>query len=170
MTDQPGWHIAQINVARLIAHPEDPAVAGFMGMLDGINAIAEQSDGYIWRLQSDSGNAVDLQPTPDPRFVVNMSVWRDPSSLFEFVYRSAHTPVMARRREWIERMDSAYQALWWVPAGHVPSVDEGLAALWRLDRFGPSPHAFTFKQQFPHPGVAMGPVDWKPDPWCVGRA
>lgn len=164
------WHIAQVNVARLIADPDAPEVAGFMAMLDGINTVAEQTDGFVWRLQSDSGNAVDLQPTPDPRFVVNMSVWRDADSLFEFVYRSAHTPVMARRREWIERMDAAYQALWWVRAGHVPSVEEGLAKLWILDRFGPSAQAFTFKRQFPRPGLADPPRDWQPDPWCVGNA
>jgi len=164
------WQLAQVNVARLIAMPDDPQVAGFMGMLDAINALAERSDGFVWRLQSDSGNAVDIQPTPDPRFVVNMSVWRDADTLFQFVYRSAHTPIMGRRREWIERMDTAYQALWWVPAGHRPTVDEGLSKLWLLDRFGPVPQAFTFKRQFPVPGLADPPRDWQPDPWCVGRA
>lgn len=139
-------------------------------MLDGINQLAEQSDGFVWRLQSESGNAVDIQPTPDPQLVVNMSVWRDTESLFDFVYRSAHTPVMARRREWIERIDGSYQALWWVAAGHVPTTEEGLSRLWLLDRYGPSRHAFTFKLSFPIPGANGDPVDMKPDPWCVGRA
>ncbi len=164
------WQLAQINVGRLIAHPDDPVVSGFMEMLDPVNALADASDGFVWRLQSDSGNAVDLAPTPDPRLIVNMSVWRDADALFAFVYRSAHTPVMAQRRQWLERFEGAFQALWWVPAGHRPEIEEGLAKLWLLDRFGPSRNAFTFKARFPAPGLAGGPIDMRPDPWCAGRA
>jgi hypothetical protein len=111
-----------------------------------------------------------VQTTADPLFLVNMSVWADAESLFEFVYRSAHTPEMARRREYFERFESAYQALWWVPAGHIPSVDEGLSRLWRLDRYGPTREAFSFKARFPAPGLGGQPKDMKPDPWCLGRA
>ncbi|QIG78355.1 DUF3291 domain-containing protein [Stakelama tenebrarum] len=164
------WHLAQINIARLIAPADAPEVAGFFAQLDRVNALADDASGFVWRLQEEGGNATGLQPTPDPRLIVNMSVWSDAESLFEFVYRSAHTPVMARRRDWFERFESAYQALWWVPAGHIPDVDEGLARLWMLDRFGPSPNAFTFKARFPAPGSGAPPIDMKPDPWCVGTA
>jgi hypothetical protein len=99
-----------------------------------------------------------------------MSVWVDAEALFDFVYRSARTPEMARRREYFERFEGAYQALWWVPAGHMPAVDEGLSRLWRLDRYGPTPDAFTFKARFPAPGLQGPPLDMKPDPWCIGRA
>ena len=165
-----GWHLAQINVGRLIALPGDVRMQPFFDALDRVNAIADASPGFVWRLQDESGNATNLRPTPDPLFAVNMSLWRDADALFTFVYRSAHTPEMARRKEYFERFDGAYQALWWVPAGHVPSVDEGLARLWRLDRYGPSEQAFTFKTRFPAPGIGGGAVDMNPDPWCAGRA
>lgn len=164
------WHLAQINVGRLVAPPGDARVAPFFDALDRINALADRSPGFIWRLQSESGNATDVQTTSDPLFLVNMSVWADAESLFEFVYRSAHTPEMARRREYFERFESAYQALWWVPAGHVPSVDEGLSRLWRLDRYGPTREAFSFKARFPAPGLSGQPTDMQPDPWCLARA
>ncbi len=168
--EQRDWHLAQINVGRLVAGAEDPRVAPFFAALDRVNAIADASPGFIWRLQDDSGNATALRPTADPLFAVNMSVWTDAEALFSFVYRSAHTPEMARRREYFERFDGAYQALWWVPAGHIPTIDEGLAALWRLDRYGPTQQAFTFKARFAAPGVDAPPIDMQPDPWCVGRA
>jgi hypothetical protein len=91
-------------------------------------------------------------------------------SLFDFVYLSAHPALMTQRREFFERLDDAYQALWWVPAGQVPGVDEGFSRLWRLARYGPTRDAFTFKMRFLPPGLAGTPVDMKPDPWCLGRA
>ncbi len=167
MTD---WHLAQVNVGRLVAPPGDPRVEPFMAALDRINALADVSPGFIWRLQDDSGNATALRPTPDPLFAVNMSVWRHAEALFDFVYRSAHTPVMTKRRDYFDRFDGAYQALWWIPAGHIPSVDEAFSRLWRLDRYGPTDHAFTFKARFPAPGISGTPIDMQPDPWCVGNA
>jgi hypothetical protein len=164
------WHLAQINVGRLIALPGDMRVQPFFEALDRINALADASPGFVWRLQDESGNATNLRPTADPLFAVNMSLWRNADALFAFVYRSADTPEMARRKEYFERFDGAYQALWWVPAGHIPSVDEGLARLWRLDRYGPTEQAFTFKSRFPAPGLPGEPFDMKPDPWCAGRA
>jgi hypothetical protein len=164
------WQLAQINVGRLVAPSGDLRVQPFFDALDRINALAERSSGFVWRLQSSAGNATDIKPTSDPLFIVNLSVWADAESLFEFVYRSGHTPEMARRREYFERFEGAYQALWWVPAGCRPSVDEGLSRLWRLDRYGPTREAFTFKMRFAAPGAADGAVDMQPDPWCVGRA
>lgn len=165
------WQLAQINVGRLIAPAEDPAVAEFVGLLASVNALADAAPGFVWRLKDEAGaGATEIRPAPDPRFIVNMSVWADADSLFRFVYRSAHTPHMARRREWFDRFDGAYQALWWIAAGHEPSVDEGLARLWLLDRYGPGAQAFTFKARFPAPGATGLPVDMQPDPWCIGRA
>jgi hypothetical protein len=165
-----GWHLAQINIGRLVAPAVDPQVAGFFAELDRVNALAEASPGFVWRLTGEGNDATDLQPTPDPRTIVNMSVWRDAEALFAFVYRSAHTPVMAQRKNWFERYEGAYQALWWIAAGTVPSVEEGLSRLWMLDRFGPSAHAFTFKARYPAPGITTAPIDMRPDPWCMGRA
>lgn len=167
----PGWRLAQINVARLL-HPEgDARVAGFFASLDRINSLAEQSDGFVWRLKEEgAGNATGIAATPDPRLIVNMSVWRDADALFAFTYRSAHTPVMAKRRQWFDRPSGAYQALWWIAHDRAPTVEEGLSKLWLIDRYGPTEQAFTFKARFPAPGLAGPPVDHQPDPWCVGNA
>jgi hypothetical protein len=164
------WQLAQINVGRLAAPHDDPQVAGFFAELDRINALADASPGFVWRLQGEDGNATAILPTPDPRFIVNMSVWTDADALFAYVYRSAHTPVMAQRRSWFEQQSGAYQALWWIKAGSVPTIEEGLSRLWMIDRFGPSSHAFTFKARFPAPGLGGPAVDMQPDPWCVGNA
>jgi Domain of unknown function (DUF3291) len=166
-----GWHIAQVNVARLVAAMPDPRVAPFFEALERVNALADQSPGFVWRLQDDSGNAMAIKYSPDPLVAINMSVWTDAESLFDFVYRSAHTPEMARRREYFARFDGAYQALWWIPAGTIPTVNDALSRLWILDRFGPSEQAFTFKARFPAPDQMLhSPIDMQPDPWCIGRA
>ena len=165
-----GWHLAQVNVGRMRGQRGEPQVAGFYAELDRINAIADASPGFVWRLQGDGNDATDLRPTPDPLFLINMSLWTDADALFAYVYRTAHVGVMAGRREWFDRMDGAHQALWWVSAGTRPAIDEALAKLWLLDNFGPSPQAFTFKARFPAPGKAGPPVDMNPDPWCIGRA
>ena len=164
------WHLAQVNVGRMVAARGDPRVAGFYAELDRINAIADASPGFIWRLVGEGNDATDLRPSPDPLFLINMSLWEDADSLFGFVYRTAHAPVMGRRREYFDRFDGAYQALWWVRAGERPTVADALSRLWMLDRYGPTPHAFTFKARFPAPGLMGDPVDHQPDPWCVGRA
>jgi hypothetical protein len=165
-----GWHLAQVNIGRLVAPEGDPRVQPFFDALDRVNALAEASPGFVWRLTGEGNNATDLRPTPDPLLAVNMSVWTDADALFAFVYRSAHTPVMARRRDYFERFDGAFQAMWWIPAGEMPTVSDAFSRLWMLDRYGPTPHAFTFKARFPAPGLDGAPVDHQPDPWCVGTA
>ena len=165
-----GWHLAQVNIGRLVAPEGDPRVAPFFEALDRVNALAEASPGFVWRLTGEGNSATDLRPTPDPLLAINMSVWTDADALFAFVYRSAHTPVMARRREFFDRYEGAYQALWWIEAGHRPSIDEAFARLWMLEKHGPTAHAFTFKARFPAPGETGLPVDHQPDPWCVGNA
>ena len=164
------WHLAQINIGRLVAPQGDPRVQPFFDALDRVNALAEAAPGFVWRLQDDSGNALGFRFTPDPLMAVNMSVWRDADALFEFVYRSAHTPVMARRREYFAHYAGVYQALWWIGAGTIPTINDGLAKLWLIEQNGPCPQAFTFKTRFPAPDEAGSPVDHRPDPWCVGTA
>lgn len=105
---QSGWHLAQLNVGRVLAPTDDPALADFMAALGRINELAERSPDFVWRLQGDNGNATAILATQDPRFLVNMSVWDSIEALFAFVYRSAHTAIMARRREWFEKPVEAY--------------------------------------------------------------
>ncbi len=165
-----GYHIAQVNVGRMRGGRGDAQVAGFYAELDRINALADASPGFVWRLVGEGRDATDLRPTPDPYFLINMSVWTDADALFSYVYRTAHVGVMAGRREWFERMDGAHQALWWIEADDLPTVSDALSKLWLLDNFGPSEQAFTFKARFPMPGALGPPVDMRPEPWCIGRA
>lgn len=154
-----GFHLAEINVGRLRAPVDDPMIADFVANLDRINALADGLPGFIWRLKGEGDNATDIQPRPDdPLLAINMSVWTDLDALAGFVYRSAHREVMRRRREWFEAME-LYMALWWVPAGHTPTVEDGMAALANLERLGPTAEAFTFKTPFPAPdGQPATPV------------
>ncbi|HEV2270903.1 MAG TPA: DUF3291 domain-containing protein [Steroidobacteraceae bacterium] len=151
------WHIAQLNVGRAVAPPGSPELAEFMAALDRINALAESSPGFVWRLQSASGNATDILVSEDPRSLINMSVWSSVESLFAFVYRSGHSAVMQRRREWFEKPAQAHQVLWWIPAGHIPTVAEALERLAHLRREGPSERAFTFSRRYPPAGMT-GPT------------
>jgi hypothetical protein len=111
MTDKSIWHIAQINIGRLTAPQGDPRTADFFAALDRINALADESPGFVWRLQDESGNATSIRTSPDPLFAVNMSVWENAEALFAFVYRSAHTPVMARRRDFFQPIKWAFQSI-----------------------------------------------------------
>ena len=162
------WHIAQMNVATALYPLDDPRIAEFMAALDEVNALAERSPGFVWRLKSDQGSATDIRVTDDPKFIINMSVWESVEALFDFVYKSAHRLVMARRREWFDRPARAYQALWWLPAGSALAVEDGLARLAHLEMHGATARAFTFKQKFPPPGTRGEATDLKPDPYCVG--
>lgn len=162
------WHIAQLNVGRILAPPGSPEVAEFMTALDGVNALADAAPGFVWRLQSDSGNATDILVSSDPLFLINMSVWESVEALFDFVYRTMHTKYMVRRREWFEKPVEQYLVHWWVPAGQVPSPQEALARLEHLRMNGPTPHAFTFREKHPPPVDAASPENMKPEPYCVG--
>jgi hypothetical protein len=147
------FELAQLNIARLKAPIESPLLADFVANLDRINAIAEASDGFKWRLITDDGNATSPRPFGDD-VIVNMSVWRDLEALRNYVHHSAHVEIMKRRREWFARAAEAYAVLWWVAAGHRPTVSEAAGRLENLRRYGSSPAAFTFGKAFPAPDAA----------------
>ena len=152
------FHLAQVNIGRLRAPIDHPMIKDFADNLDPINALAEASPGFVWRLTGDGNNATDLQPFDDALIAINMSVWTDIPSLGAYVYRSGHVQFMRRRREWFEHMD-LYMVLWWVPAGHRPTIDEAKERLALLEAHGPTPQAFTFKAPFPAPdAVPVAPV------------
>ncbi|MFI5184525.1 MAG: DUF3291 domain-containing protein [Vicinamibacteria bacterium] len=142
-------HLAQVNIGRMKAPLEDPIMAGFVARLDEINALADRSPGFVWRLQTAEGNATDLRPYPDDHILFNMSVWRDLESLRDYVYATAHVELLRSRQDWFEKLAGPSAALWWVPAGHIPPVDEAKERLAHLTEHGPSSVAFTFKNPFP---------------------
>ncbi len=143
------YNIAQVNIARMRAPLEDAMMAGFVSLLDEINALADRSPGFVWRLQTESGNATYLRPYEDERILFNLSVWQSLEQLKDYVYRSAHGAVLRQRHEWFEKFDGMYMALWWIKAGHIPTVDEAKQRLEYLRKHGASAQAFTFKQSFP---------------------
>ncbi|HEY3240190.1 MAG TPA: DUF3291 domain-containing protein [Acidimicrobiia bacterium] len=145
------FQVAQFNLARLRAPLDAPGSADFVAALEPINALADKTPGFVWRLQTDEGNATSIHLFDDDMIIVNMSVWETVEALSDFTYRSEHRSVMARRREWFDKVDEVYLVLWWVPAGTVPAPQEGIARLERLRQDGPSPEAFTFKAPFPPP-------------------
>lgn len=142
-----GHHLAQLNIAQLKFAIDDPAMADFVDRLEDINALADNAAGFVWRLQDDSGDATAIEYFGNDK-LVNMSVWQDLESLRAFVYRSAHNEVMALRKQWFDRIIDAYAVLWWLPAGHIPSLEEAGERLEFLRQHGPSEFAFTFKQSF----------------------
>jgi hypothetical protein len=149
-------HLAQVNIARMRAPLEDPVMSGFVARLDEINALADRSPGFVWRLQTPDGNATYLRPYSDERILFNMSVWLDLESLRNYVYASTHVELLRRRQDWFEKFEGPSAALWWVPAGHIPSVEQAKERLSHLAENGPSPVAFTFKTVFP-PAASLTP-------------
>jgi hypothetical protein len=143
--------LAQLNIGVIRGPIDSPVMAQFVANLDRINALAERAPGFVWRLQTEAGNATAIRPFPDENVAINLSVWRDVESLNAFVYRSAHVEIMRRRKEWFERMSEAFLVLWWVREGHRPSVQEAIARLETLRAQGPTPEAFTFRQPFAPP-------------------
>jgi len=146
------YQLAQINIGVPRGPVDGPLLADFVAALDPINRLADESPGFVWRLQTPEGNATALVWPADERIIINMSVWESVESLSDFVYRSAHTDVMRQRRKWFEQM-SVYMALWWVPEGHIPTVAEADERIRHLTDHGPTAFAFTFRRPFPPPGA-----------------
>jgi Domain of unknown function (DUF3291) len=144
------FQLAQINIAATKEPLESPVMADFVANLDRINELAEQSPGFVWRLKGEGNDATSLRPLGE-NVIVNMSVWDGIESLNAYVYRSAHTEIMRRRREWFDRMREMHMAMWWVRRGHQPTVDEAIGRLEHLRQHGPTGFAFTFRTAFPPP-------------------
>ena len=154
------FHIAQINIARLKAPLEDASNAPWVSRLGEINALADQAPGFVWRLQTEEGTATYLRPFDDTHIIVNMSVWESIEALKDYVYKSAHSELLRQRREWFEHFEGAYVAMWWVPKGHTPGVDEAKKRLKHLEEHGPSQFAFTFKTIQPPDEGFLASLDW----------
>jgi hypothetical protein len=151
-----GYELAQVNIGRLNAPIGSAHVKDFVDNLDRINALAEEQQGFVWRLTGDGNNATDIHAFDDPAMQINLSVWRSLDDLAAFVYRTAHRDIMRRRREWFEEMQT-YMALWWVSAGHRPDPAEARERLALLETLGPTAEAFTFRQPFPAPDTVLAP-------------
>jgi hypothetical protein len=153
-------HLAQVNIARMKVPLDDPLMAGFVARLDEINALADQSPGFVWRLQTVEGNATYLRPYEDDRILFNMSVWQSIEHLRNYVYASRHVELLRQRHEWFTKFEGAHAALWWVPSGHRPSIDEAKNRLARLSEKGPTPYAFSFQVTFPPDEDLIQSTDW----------
>lgn len=150
--------LAQVNVMRLRAALDSSELAPFVAALDPVNALAEQAPGFVWRLKAADGNSTSIRIFDDPTLIVNMSTWRSLDALADYVYRSAHTAIMRRRREFATAIAEAYLALWWAPRGHAPTIAEAEERLRHLRAHGPTPFAFGMKTPFPPPGTITAPA------------
>ena len=163
--------LAQVNIGRLLAPLDSPRLADFVANLDSVNAAADGAPGFVWRLQTEDGNATAIRvfeqdaEGADGGILVNMSVWESVEALAAYVYGPAHIAVLRRRREWFERMRDAFTALWWIPRGHIPTTQEAEDRIKHLRAHGPTPHAFTLREHFPPPDsddirLLRSPEDW----------
>ena len=145
------FHLAQVNIGRAVGALDGPVMAGFVARLDEINALADGSPGFVWRFQTAEGNATAVRPYDDDRILFNMSVWATLDDLRQYVYRSAHAQLISRRKDWFDKFERPFMALWWVPAGHIPTVEEAKQRLELLQAHGETAEAFTFRKTFSMP-------------------
>ncbi len=176
-TGREGWHddgvdylLAQVNIGRMLAPLDSAQLADFVAALDLVNAAADVAPGFVWRLQTEDGNATAVQAFQWDRagsagVLVNMSVWESVEALAAYVYSDTHRQVLKRRRQWFEQMAEAYAALWWVPAGHTPTTAEAEGRVLHLREFGPTPYAFTLREHFPPPDVTDSRPIRSPEHW-----
>jgi len=148
------YHLAQLNIARFRLPMEHSANKDFVDNLDRVNAIAEEQDGFIWRMTGEGNDALDVQGFDDPNLISNLSLWASIESLSAFVYRNkTHRGFMRRRAEWFDSIDF-HLVLWWIPQGDTPTLTDAIEKLQLLSRLGPSEEAFTFREAFPPPCVS----------------
>lgn len=148
------FHLAQVNIAKMRGNYEDPVMAGFVAQLDTINQLADESDGFVWRLQTEEGDATALRVFEDEQILINLSVWESVEALGAFVYQSQHRNLVKDRSSWFLPLDGAHLALWWVEAGHLPDAQEARQRLDAINKDGPTPYAFTFAKRFASPDKA----------------
>jgi hypothetical protein len=163
--------LAQVNVGRLVAPIDSPVIADFVAALDAVNAVADAAPGFVWRMQTEDGNATavrgferDAGGAPGG-IIINMSVWESVEALAAYVFGDAHRAMLRRRRQWFSPMKDAYAALWWIPRGHMPTVGEAEERVRHLRAHGPTGHAFTLKEHFPPPGNADAGLIRSPEEW-----
>lgn len=152
-------HIAQVN-ASLPREPLDSRrLADFVAALDPVNAVGEAAAGFLWRLQTEDGNATAVRFLDDDRIIVNLTVWESIEALGEFVFGNrAHLDVLRRRRHWFVPPTQAMVALWWIPAETLPTVADAEQRLLHLREHGPTPYAFTFREPFSAPDAEVAPT------------
>ena len=146
----PQFHLAEFNVSRLLAPLDSPQLREFVAFLGPVNAFAEQSPGFVWRLTAPDGQSSSYLPSPftDPMMITNLTVWTDIDALRAFTFQTVHKYFLQSRRSWFERLASRGLVLWWLPTGHEPTLDEAMAKLNFLEEFGPTNEAFTFQDAF----------------------
>ncbi|MBT2677077.1 DUF3291 domain-containing protein [Streptomyces sp. ISL-14] len=147
------YELAQVNITRLKAPLDSPQLKDFVDNLEPVNADADAADGFVWRLKGDSGDATDVSVFGDEWLIINLTMWRDTNALTAYMYQGRHREMLARRREWFEKVQEAMTALWWVPAGHRPTVAEAESRLLHLRTHGPTPYAFNLRTSFPAQGA-----------------
>jgi Domain of unknown function (DUF3291) len=154
------YHIAQVNIGQIKGPLDGPTMAEFVSRLDEINGLADRSPGFVWRLQTSAGNATYFRPFDDDHILVNMSIWETVEALRHYVYHTAHAELLRQRQRWFEKFAGAYAALWWVPQGHIPGIDEAKKRLSHLERHGPTQFAFTFQTVFQPDEQFQQGIDW----------
>ncbi len=142
------YNLAQVNIAKMLAPIDDPIIPDFVNNLDRINTLAEESDGFVWRLKDVEDNATAIQAFEDDTLIINMSVWKNMASLFQFTYKSNHVEIFSRRKEWFSRIKDMHMVFWFVPVGHIPTPKEARERLEFVNKHGETPYAFTFKNKF----------------------
>jgi hypothetical protein len=151
------WHLAQINIGKITGVTiNDPVMARFVAQLEEVNSLAEGSKGFVWRLKDENNNATHFNPFGDERIIVNMSVWETMEDLIAFVFKGRHAEVLRDRKEWFVNFGKPFTAFWYVPSGHIPTVEEAIERLTFLQENGPSEFAFDFKTRFPVPVTEKG--------------
>lgn len=153
------YHLAQVYIARTKAPLDDPLMRGFVDQLEPINQLAERSPGFVWRLQTEDGDATSIQLFADARIIVNLSVWASYEALKNYVYSGEHLSVLKAKKSWMEKLDTPSLALWWLPVGELPSAQDAKCRLEQLAKNGPSPAVFTFSRPYPAPVAEPGAAD-----------
>jgi len=144
-------HLAQLNIGVARAEMDDPIMHGFVSRLEEINALADNAPGFVWRLQSDEGDATSLRYFENDLMIVNMSVWESVEALKDYTYKSLHVELLKERKKWFEVFGKPHMVMWWVPAGHIPTIEEAMERLEHITTHGPSAEAFNFGKPFPAP-------------------
>jgi Domain of unknown function (DUF3291) len=142
------YHLAQVNIGKILAPMDSEVMSEFKNNLDRINALAEASEGFVWRLKEENNNATSIKVFEDDFMLINMSVWKDIDSLYNYVYESAHVEYLKNRKLWFEKLTDKYMALWWIPAGHIPTPSEAIERINHIQLHGDTAFAFGFKKRF----------------------